>query len=128
MHGVIFIFNLFQMIPPADTIPHVINRIVGHLNLTNAVIFYESDLFYLNSKHKNLLKNTPTRHVFTKLEYKTKHERSKELNNYRNMQDMNNYFLLGSPENISIFLGKIGFGNRMRICSYDQFFFLFRIS
>jgi hypothetical protein len=94
-----------QMKPPADTIPNVINRIVTHLDLPNAVVLYEPNLFFMNNKLKKLLKNTNTRHVFAELRMQTRSKRALELENYRNLQDMNNFFILGSPENISTFLG-----------------------
>lgn len=60
----------------------------------------------MDHKYKSLLRNIPTRHVITAIA--EPQGRSAQIEKLRNL-DINNYFILGSPQSIRDVLGEIYF-------------------
>ncbi|XP_043640733.1 ionotropic receptor 25a [Drosophila teissieri] len=96
---------LLQVMPPADIIPQVIKSIVTYLNITNAAILYD-DSFVMDHKYKSLLQNIQTRHVITAIAKDGKLEREEQIEKLRNL-DINNFFILGTLQSISMVLESV---------------------
>jgi ionotropic glutamate receptor len=92
---------LLHVQPPGDTITMVIRNIIEENNITNAAIIFD-DSFVMEYKYRSLLLNVPCRHLINKM-------RMGEQNVMEHLKlmtkiDLNNIFLLGSPENIARYL------------------------
>jgi len=88
---------LIQVRPPGDLLPTIIKNFALASNITNAGILYDPS-FVMNHQYKSLLLNMPVRHLINKLKTSAS-EIKKQLMRIDEM-DINNFFILGSPETL----------------------------
>jgi hypothetical protein len=108
--------------PPADTVPNIVDKLVQKLNFSNAVIFYEPNVFSMSGLQRKWREQHQLRpYIIRKIEPKNKRLREQELRELRNDKEMKNFFVLGSPENITSFLGERLIGFRVQFISLSDF-------